>query len=61
MGYLVTSKSWHESWSLNLQRMFNVINHLMNKLRILFYILKINFSNLWFTNNYKQTFHCDGI
>lgn len=49
MGYLATSKSWPEQWLLHLQSMFNINNQLMKKVRVLFYILRINFSNL--TNN----------
>ena len=46
MGYPATSKSQPEQWLLHLQSMFNINNQFMNKARILFYILRINFSNL---------------
>lgn len=51
MGYLATSKSCPEQWLLNLHIIFNISNQLMNKVRILLYILRISFSNLLLTNN----------
>lgn len=61
MGYLATSKSCPEQWLLNLHIIFNISNQLMNKVRILLYILRISFSNLLLTNNWWETGHCDGI